>query len=72
MISQRALTEFNLPVSRFDQTVEKQFGARESSFAVSSLDMGKRYIVTIIAYRGSKRSKVVETIFETGLYRAFH
>lgn len=29
--------------------------------------MGKRYIVTIIAYRDNKRSKVVETIFKTGL-----
>ncbi|XP_068594409.1 tenascin-N [Cebidichthys violaceus] len=47
------------------ETVEKQLGARESNFAVSSLEMGKRYIVTIIAYRGNKRSKVVETIFRT-------
>ncbi|XP_056246837.1 tenascin-N isoform X2 [Seriola aureovittata] len=47
------------------ETVEKQLGASESSFAVSSLEMGKRYIVTIIAYRGSRRSKVVETIFKT-------
>ncbi|XP_040910765.1 tenascin-N isoform X3 [Toxotes jaculatrix] len=47
------------------ETVEKQLGASESSFAVSSLEMGKRYIVTIIAYRGNKRSKVVETIFKT-------
>ncbi|XP_044225263.1 tenascin-N isoform X4 [Thunnus albacares] len=47
------------------EAVEKQLGAGESSFAVSSLEMGKRYIVTIIAYRGSKRSRVVETIFRT-------
>ncbi|XP_037644621.1 tenascin-N isoform X3 [Sebastes umbrosus] len=47
------------------ETVEKQFGARVRSFAVSSLETGKRYIVTIIAYRGNKRSKVVETIFRT-------
>ncbi|CAK6969447.1 tenascin-N [Scomber scombrus] len=47
------------------ETVEKQLGAGESSFAVSSLEMGKRYIVTIIAYKGNKRSKVVETIFRT-------
>uniref|UniRef100_A0A669ECL9 Tenascin N n=1 Tax=Oreochromis niloticus TaxID=8128 RepID=A0A669ECL9_ORENI len=46
-------------------TVEKQLVAGESSFAASSLEMGKRYIVTIIAYRGNKRSKVVETIFKT-------
>uniref|UniRef100_A0A8D3DG42 Tenascin N n=1 Tax=Scophthalmus maximus TaxID=52904 RepID=A0A8D3DG42_SCOMX len=47
------------------ETVEKQPGAGVSSFAVSSLEMGKTYIVTIIAYRGNKRSKVVETIFKT-------
>ncbi|XP_019955511.2 tenascin-N isoform X1 [Paralichthys olivaceus] len=47
------------------ETVEKQLGTSVSSFAVSSLETGKRYIVTIIAYRGNKRSKVVETIFKT-------
>ncbi|XP_070701398.1 tenascin-N [Pempheris klunzingeri] len=47
------------------ETVEKQLGASERSFAVSSLEMGKKYIVTIIAYRGNKRSRVVETIFKT-------
>ncbi|KAI3374967.1 hypothetical protein L3Q82_021492, partial [Scortum barcoo] len=47
------------------ETVEKQLGASERLFAVSSLEMGKRYIVTIIVYRGNKRSKVVETIFRT-------
>uniref|UniRef100_A0A3P8RCK8 Tenascin N n=1 Tax=Astatotilapia calliptera TaxID=8154 RepID=A0A3P8RCK8_ASTCA len=53
-------------------TVEKQLLASESSFAASSLEMGKRYIVTIIAYRGNKRSKVVETIFKTvGLLHPF-
>lgn len=49
------------------QMVEKKLGASENSFAVSSLEMGKRYIVTIIAYKENKRSKVVETIFRTGL-----
>ncbi|XP_044074977.1 tenascin-N isoform X2 [Siniperca chuatsi] len=54
------------------ETVEKQLGASESSFAVSSLEMGKTYIVTVIAYRGNKRSKVVETIFKTvGLLNPF-
>ncbi|XP_012772138.3 tenascin-N isoform X3 [Maylandia zebra] len=54
------------------ETVEKQLLAGESSFAASSLEMGKRYIVTIIAYRGNKRSKVVETIFKTvGLLHPF-
>ncbi|KAM7400665.1 hypothetical protein PAMA_005046 [Pampus argenteus] len=47
------------------EAVEKQLGAGESSFAVYSLEVGKRYIVTIIAYKGTKRSKVVETIFRT-------
>ncbi|XP_076601353.1 tenascin-N [Chaetodon auriga] len=47
------------------ETVEKQLGAGESRFSVSSLEMGKRYIVTIIAYRGNKRSKVVQTVFKT-------
>ncbi|KAM4604869.1 tenascin-N isoform 2-T2 [Polymixia lowei] len=47
------------------ETVKKQLGAGESRFAVSSLEMGKRYIVTLIAYRGAKRSKVVETVFKT-------
>ncbi|XP_034090480.1 tenascin-N isoform X2 [Gymnodraco acuticeps] len=54
------------------ETVEKQIGARESSFALSSLETGKKYTVTIIAYRGSKRSKVVETFFKTvGLVNPF-
>jgi len=47
------------------ETVERQLGPGESSFSVSSLETGKSYIVTIIAYRGSKRSRVVETIFRT-------
>ncbi|KAF3699341.1 Tenascin-N [Channa argus] len=47
------------------ETVEKRLGASESRFAVFGLEMGKRYIITIIAYRGNKRSKVVETVFKT-------
>uniref|UniRef100_A0A7N8WS39 Tenascin N n=1 Tax=Mastacembelus armatus TaxID=205130 RepID=A0A7N8WS39_9TELE len=46
------------------ETVEKQLGARENSFVVSNLEMGMRYIVTIIAYKGNKRSSVVETTFK--------
>ncbi|XP_077472366.1 tenascin-N [Stigmatopora argus] len=54
------------------ETVEKQLRARETSFAIPRLLMGKRYIVSIIAYRGNKRSKVVETIFKTvGLLHPF-
>ncbi|XP_067217976.1 tenascin-N [Chanodichthys erythropterus] len=47
------------------QTVEKTLTARENRFALSGLAMGKKYIVTLIAYRGSKRSRVVETTFTT-------
>ncbi|XP_028448757.1 tenascin-N isoform X2 [Perca flavescens] len=47
------------------EVVEKQLGASENSLTVSGLEMGKRYIVTIIAYKENKRSKVVETIFRT-------
>uniref|UniRef100_A0A3Q3X288 Uncharacterized protein n=1 Tax=Mola mola TaxID=94237 RepID=A0A3Q3X288_MOLML len=47
------------------QTVENQLGASDRRFSVSRLEMGKRYIVSIIAYRGQKRSKVVQTDFKT-------
>ncbi|XP_060900638.1 tenascin-N isoform X4 [Labrus mixtus] len=47
------------------KAVERQLGARDSQFSVSSLETGKRYTVTIMAYRGNKRSRVVETSFKT-------
>ncbi|XP_016392105.1 tenascin-N-like isoform X1 [Sinocyclocheilus rhinocerous] len=47
------------------QTVEKTLIAQENRFALSDLAMGKKYIVTLIAYRGTKRSRVVETSFST-------
>ncbi|MEQ2294514.1 hypothetical protein AMECASPLE_004761 [Ameca splendens] len=47
------------------QVVEKRLEASKRSFTASRLEMGKRYIVTIVAFRGSKRSKVVETFFKT-------
>ncbi|XP_041658765.1 tenascin-N [Cheilinus undulatus] len=47
------------------EAVERRLGARERQFSMSGLEMGKRYIITIIAYRGNKRSRVVETIFKT-------
>ncbi|XP_055084550.1 tenascin-N isoform X2 [Periophthalmus magnuspinnatus] len=47
------------------ETVEKKLGARHKKLALSALEMGKKYIVTIIAYKGTKRSKVVETVFKT-------
>uniref|UniRef100_A0AAV2JQ86 Tenascin N n=1 Tax=Knipowitschia caucasica TaxID=637954 RepID=A0AAV2JQ86_KNICA len=47
------------------QTVEKKLGARHKKLALSGLEMGKKYIVSIIAYKGNKRSKVVETVFKT-------
>ncbi|XP_049602886.1 tenascin-N isoform X2 [Syngnathus scovelli] len=47
------------------KTVEKQLGARETSFVMSSLQMAKRYIVSIMAYQGNQRSKAVEIVFKT-------
>ncbi|KAM4557153.1 tenascin-N [Fundulus diaphanus] len=47
------------------QAVERRLEASKTSFAASNLEIGKRYIVTIIAFRGSKRSKVMETTFKT-------
>uniref|UniRef100_A0A3P9KW51 Tenascin N n=1 Tax=Oryzias latipes TaxID=8090 RepID=A0A3P9KW51_ORYLA len=47
------------------ETVEKQIRGSGSSFFASNLKSGKKYIVTIIAYKGNKRSKVAETIFKT-------
>ncbi|CAG07652.1 unnamed protein product, partial [Tetraodon nigroviridis] len=49
------------------KAVEKQLGHSESRFALSGLETGQRYSVTIIAYRGNKRSKAAQTIFKTGL-----
>lgn len=51
-----------------DQTVEKQIRGSGSRFFASNLKSGKKYIVTIIAYKGNKRSKVAETIFKTGRF----
>ncbi|XP_068197073.1 tenascin-N [Antennarius striatus] len=47
------------------ETVENQLDTSERSFSLSGLNTGKRYIVTIMAYRGQKRSKVTQTIFKT-------
>ncbi|XP_030631329.1 tenascin-N [Chanos chanos] len=47
------------------KTVEKKLQARDKKFALSGLVMGTKYIVTLIAYKGSKRSRVVETTFST-------
>ncbi|XP_056149269.1 tenascin-N [Lampris incognitus] len=47
------------------ETVEKQLVAGQSRLVVSGLAMGKKYVVTLIAYRGAKRSKLVETVFKT-------
>uniref|UniRef100_A0A8C7YKH1 Tenascin N n=1 Tax=Oryzias sinensis TaxID=183150 RepID=A0A8C7YKH1_9TELE len=47
------------------ETVEKQIRGSGSSFFASNLKSGKKYIVTIIAYKGNERSKVAETIFKT-------
>uniref|UniRef100_A0A8C1TF64 Tenascin N n=1 Tax=Cyprinus carpio TaxID=7962 RepID=A0A8C1TF64_CYPCA len=47
------------------ETVEKMLTAQENRFALSDLAMGKKYIVTLIAYRGTKKSRAVETSFST-------
>ncbi|KAM8850016.1 tenascin-N [Spinachia spinachia] len=47
------------------ETVEKQPGAHESSYAVSGLELSKRYVASIVAHKGNMRSKVVETSFRT-------
>ncbi|XP_051985247.1 tenascin-N-like [Xyrauchen texanus] len=47
------------------QTVEKTLTAGENIFALSGLAIGKKYIVTLIAYRGTKRSRIVEVTFST-------
>ncbi|XP_066537531.1 tenascin-N isoform X2 [Hoplias malabaricus] len=47
------------------QAVEKKLAAGDTRLVLSGLSMGKKYIFTIVAYRGSKRSKVVETTFST-------
>uniref|UniRef100_A0A8C7WKW3 Tenascin N n=1 Tax=Oncorhynchus mykiss TaxID=8022 RepID=A0A8C7WKW3_ONCMY len=47
------------------KAVEKKLRAGESSFALSGLEKGKNYIVTLLAYRGPKRSRVIEITFKT-------
>lgn len=47
------------------QTVEKRLKARETKLALSGLESAKSYIVTVLAYRGSRASRVVETRFKT-------
>ncbi|XP_029560688.1 tenascin-N isoform X2 [Salmo trutta] len=47
------------------KAVEKKLRAGESSFAMSGLEKGKNYIVTLLAYRGPKRSRVIEITFKT-------
>ncbi|XP_068613846.1 tenascin-N-like [Brachionichthys hirsutus] len=47
------------------ETVERQLGAGERTFSVSGLNTGKRYVITIMAYRGHKRSKAIKAIFKT-------
>ncbi|XP_021445174.2 tenascin-N isoform X1 [Oncorhynchus mykiss] len=54
------------------KTLEKKLREGESRFAMSGLEMGKNYIVTLLAYRGAKRSRVIETTFKTvGLLHPF-
>lgn len=51
--------------------MEVKLSAGEVRFSVTGLETGKRYIVTITAYRGNKRSRVAQTIFKTGLLKCF-
>ncbi|KAG9338481.1 hypothetical protein JZ751_025715, partial [Albula glossodonta] len=44
---------------------EHRLGAGEKRFDLSGLEMGTKYIVTLLAYRGAKRSRVVQTAFST-------
>uniref|UniRef100_A0A8C7MNU2 Tenascin N n=1 Tax=Oncorhynchus kisutch TaxID=8019 RepID=A0A8C7MNU2_ONCKI len=54
------------------KTLEKKLREGESRFAMSGLEMGNNYIVTLLAYRGAKRSRVIETKFKTvGLLHPF-
>nr|XP_029479580.1 tenascin-N [Oncorhynchus nerka] len=54
------------------KTLEEKLREGESRFAMSGLEMGKNYIVTLLAYRGAKRSRVIETTFKTvGLLHPF-
>ncbi|KAJ8011960.1 hypothetical protein DPEC_G00063740 [Dallia pectoralis] len=47
------------------KTMEKKLRPGEISFAVSGLEAGKSYVVTLVAYRGSKRSRLIEITFKT-------
>ncbi|KAG7456959.1 hypothetical protein MATL_G00241490 [Megalops atlanticus] len=47
------------------QLVEKQLARGERRISLTGLETGKKYIVTLIAYRGAKRSRVVEIAFST-------
>uniref|UniRef100_A0A8C8FIN8 Tenascin N n=1 Tax=Oncorhynchus tshawytscha TaxID=74940 RepID=A0A8C8FIN8_ONCTS len=47
------------------KAVERKLRAGESSFAMLDLEKGKNYIVTLLAYRGPKRSRVIEITFKT-------
>lgn len=50
------------------QAVQRQLGRSESRFSLTGLEMGQRYSVTIMAYRGNKSSKAAQAAFKTGLY----
>ncbi|XP_041752041.2 tenascin-N isoform X4 [Coregonus clupeaformis] len=47
------------------KTLEKKLRTGESRFAMSGLEMGNNYIATLLAYRGAKRSRVIEITFKT-------
>ncbi|XP_066548276.1 tenascin-N [Amia ocellicauda] len=65
---QAAIDGYILTYQREDgsgQVIEKQVGSGETRFTLDGLDMGKKYIVNLLAFRGTQRSKVIKTTFST-------
>uniref|UniRef100_A0A8C7I8C3 Tenascin N n=1 Tax=Oncorhynchus kisutch TaxID=8019 RepID=A0A8C7I8C3_ONCKI len=69
---EKVQAEIDSYVISYSSTLEKKLREGESRFAMSGLEMGNNYIVTLLAYRGAKRSRVIETKFKTvGLLHPF-
>ncbi|MBN3302339.1 TENN protein, partial [Amia calva] len=60
---QAAIDGYILTYQREDG--KKQVGSGETRFTLDGLDMGKKYIVNLLAFRGTQRSKVIKTTFST-------
>ncbi|KAJ8274345.1 hypothetical protein COCON_G00089700, partial [Conger conger] len=50
---------------RTGQVVERQLRAGELKLGLAQLEMGKKYFITMLAYRGGKKSRLVQTTFST-------